>query len=115
METRSRQMAKPELAAVQMSLICVSMCGLDNRLASVSSKGKCLTVPTAFSILQGKDRGKVASLAVFTSLVSGCSKWSGACCHRNQFHMSTLFYSSGITNIHVLWGNNLESLRHKII
>lgn len=32
-ETRSHQLAKPELAAVQMSLIGVSMCGLANRLA----------------------------------------------------------------------------------
>lgn len=47
-----------ELAAVQVSLICVSMCALDKHLASVNSKGKCLMVPDAFRILQGKDTEK---------------------------------------------------------
>lgn len=55
---------------VPVSFICVSICGLDNCIyAGVSSTGKCLMMPTAFSFVFLKQR-ETASPSGFNALAS---------------------------------------------
>lgn len=121
-ETGSPRPTNPYSATVPMSLICVSMCGLDNCLASVSSIGKCLMIPTAFSFVSLEQRNEKKKKKETLSLpqllmpwLLACSKWLRAYRHRNQVHILTIFHSGRINNSHTVWANNWESFRHKII